>query len=123
MRVPKAIWLVMAFGTAAAVAAAGSTGRSGTPSAHGRFEADGRVYGLPAAEVFSEDYAGPPVSGDAVTMAPAIAPLQKGNRTHATSSRRNLRSRRGSANRPGRSVAPCPGRSSTCVKGTRSGSR
>ena len=40
------------------------------------------MYGLPAAEVFTEDYAGPPVTGDAVTMAPAIAPLQKGNRTH-----------------------------------------
>jgi nitrite reductase (NO-forming) len=43
---------------------------------------DRRVYGMPAAEVFREDYAGPPVVGDAVTLLPYLAPLAPGNRTH-----------------------------------------
>ena len=30
---------------------------------------DTRVYGAPAAEIFKDDYAGPPVTGDAVTRA------------------------------------------------------
>jgi nitrite reductase (NO-forming) len=42
----------------------------------------GKVFGSPPAEVFTEDYDGPPVVGDAVTLAPALAPLQPGNRTH-----------------------------------------
>jgi nitrite reductase (NO-forming) len=82
MRAFKPVLLVLAFGAAFAVAAASGAARSSTSHEHGRFEVDGRVYGLPAAEVFTEDYAGPPVVGDAVTMAPAIAPLQKGNRVH-----------------------------------------
>ena len=41
-----------------------------------------KVYGAPEAEVFTEDYAGPPFAGDAVSILPAIAPLQPGNRTH-----------------------------------------
>jgi len=40
------------------------------------------VYGMPLAEVFREDYAGPPVTGDAVTLLPDLAPLAAGNRTH-----------------------------------------
>jgi nitrite reductase (NO-forming) len=43
---------------------------------------DGRVYGAPEAEVFHEDYAGPPVVGEAVTRLPDVAPLAAGNRTH-----------------------------------------
>lgn len=43
---------------------------------------DGRVYGMPAAEVFREDYNGPAVTGDAVTFLPHVAPLAPGNRTH-----------------------------------------
>jgi nitrite reductase (NO-forming) len=42
----------------------------------------GGVYGMPLAEVFREDYAGPPVAGDAVTLLPDLAPLAPGNRTH-----------------------------------------
>jgi nitrite reductase (NO-forming) len=47
-----------------------------------RFEADGRVYGLPEAQVFTETYAGPPAVGDTLTLAPEIAALAPGNRTH-----------------------------------------
>jgi nitrite reductase (NO-forming) len=43
---------------------------------------DGRIYGMPSAEVFREDYDGAPVTGDAVTYLPNVAPLQAGNRTH-----------------------------------------
>jgi nitrite reductase (NO-forming) len=40
------------------------------------------VLGLPEAEVFNEDYSGPPVVGEFLTSAPTIAPLPAGNRTH-----------------------------------------
>jgi nitrite reductase (NO-forming) len=43
---------------------------------------DTHVYGMPHAEVFREDYSGPPIVGDAVTLLPNIAPLAPGNRTH-----------------------------------------
>lgn len=43
---------------------------------------DGKTFGSPPAEVFREDYSGPPVVGNYVTMAPAVAALPKGNRTH-----------------------------------------
>jgi nitrite reductase (NO-forming) len=44
--------------------------------------ADGKVFGAPLAEIYTEDYDGPPVVGDSVTRAPALAPLQPGNRIH-----------------------------------------
>lgn len=47
-----------------------------------RFEIDGRVYGMPEAQVFTEKYSGPPAVGDTLTLAPEIAPLAPGNRTH-----------------------------------------
>lgn len=47
-----------------------------------RFEIDGRVYGMPTAEVFTEAYTGPPAVGDTLTLAPELAPLAPGNRTH-----------------------------------------
>jgi nitrite reductase (NO-forming) len=40
------------------------------------------VLGAPRAEVVVESYDGPPVVGEAVTLAPALAPLLPGNRTH-----------------------------------------
>lgn len=43
---------------------------------------DGKTFGMLEAEVFHEDYNGPPVVGDTVTLAPHVAPLQAGNRTH-----------------------------------------
>jgi len=81
MRLSRTILVFSLIIVVAAVAVA-VNGRSRSPSDHGRFEVDGRLYGLAAAEVFTEEYAGPPVAGDAVTMAPAIAPLQNGNRAH-----------------------------------------
>ena len=44
--------------------------------------ADGKVFGAPVAEIYTEEYDGPPVVGDAVTRAPALAPVQPGNRIH-----------------------------------------
>jgi nitrite reductase (NO-forming) len=57
-------------------------GARGPSLAPGEFEVDGRIYGMPAAEVFTDDYNGPPVVGDALTHLPNVAPLQAGNRTH-----------------------------------------
>lgn len=47
-----------------------------------KFQIEGRWYGLPEAELFTEDYDGPPVVGEFVTMLPNIATLPKGNRVH-----------------------------------------
>lgn len=41
-----------------------------------------KVFGTPPAEVFKDDYSGPPVVGEYVTLAPNVAPLPGGNRTH-----------------------------------------
>jgi nitrite reductase (NO-forming) len=46
------------------------------------FTVDGKVFGMPEAQVYQEDYDGPPVVGEFVTMAPYVAPLPAGNRTH-----------------------------------------
>lgn len=43
---------------------------------------DGKVFGMPEAQVFEEEYDGPPVVGDVVTMAPELAKLAPGNKTH-----------------------------------------
>lgn len=43
---------------------------------------DGRVYGVPKAEVFRDSYDGPPVVGEIATRLPEVAPLAPGNRTH-----------------------------------------
>ena len=48
----------------------------------GEYEVEGHVYGMPEAEVFTDNYNGPPVVGDALTHLPYIAPLARGNRTH-----------------------------------------
>ncbi len=42
----------------------------------------GMVWGTPEAEVFEEEYAGPPAVGSTLTLAPHLAPLEPGNRTH-----------------------------------------
>jgi nitrite reductase (NO-forming) len=42
----------------------------------------GMVWGTPEAEVFEEEYAGPPAVGSTLTLAPRLAPLEAGNRTH-----------------------------------------
>ncbi|MCL4812295.1 MAG: multicopper oxidase domain-containing protein [Vicinamibacteraceae bacterium] len=74
------IAIVAGFGLAAALAAA----RQDSPVlVHpGEYVVEGRVFGMPRAEVFTEDYDGPPVVGDAVTKLPELSPLAPGNHTH-----------------------------------------
>jgi len=44
---------------------------------------DGMTIGMPEAEVFTEDYDGPPVVGEYITMLPNLAPLDyEGNKHH-----------------------------------------
>jgi nitrite reductase (NO-forming) len=76
--------LVLGLLVAGGVGVVVVSGLAGGPEtlAAGEYTIDGRIYGLREAEVFHEDYAGPPVVGDAVTMAPDVAPLAAGNRTH-----------------------------------------
>lgn len=47
------------------------------------YEMDGMTFGIPEAEVFTEDYDGPPVVGEYVSMSPNLEPLDyEGNKTH-----------------------------------------
>ncbi|MDZ7657702.1 multicopper oxidase domain-containing protein [Fodinibius sp.] len=47
------------------------------------YEMDGKTFGMPEAEVFTEDYDGPPVVGDHLSLLPNLEPLDyKGNKTH-----------------------------------------
>jgi len=64
------------------VAAACAAPTPDTSSGSGEFIVDGKTFGMQEAEVFHEDYSGPPVVGDAVTFAPNVAPLRSGNRVH-----------------------------------------
>ncbi|MEO8503416.1 MAG: multicopper oxidase domain-containing protein [Acidobacteriota bacterium] len=41
-----------------------------------------QVFGMPAAEIFTEDYQGPPVVGAELTHLPFLAPLAAGNHDH-----------------------------------------
>jgi nitrite reductase (NO-forming) len=60
-----------------------SGGWTGTRSLdNGEYAIDGKIFGMPRAEIFTEDYSGPPVVGEYVTMLPNLAPLPEGNRTH-----------------------------------------
>ncbi|NBC25633.1 MAG: multicopper oxidase domain-containing protein [Bacteroidetes bacterium] len=44
---------------------------------------DGMTFGMPEAEVYTEDYNGPPVVGDYISMLPNLAPLDyEGNKHH-----------------------------------------
>lgn len=58
----------------------------GAWTARGAVEPSGgahaKVFGTPEAQVTTDNYDGPPVSGEYVTMAPYVAPLPPGNRTH-----------------------------------------
>ena len=67
----------LVLGSAATIVGTGRPGAApdGAP-------APSHTYGAPPAEVFMDDYAGPPVTGDAVTLLPHLAPLAAGNRTH-----------------------------------------
>lgn len=47
------------------------------------YEIDGMTFGMPEAEVYTEDYDGPPVVGEYVTMLPNLKPLDyEGNKHH-----------------------------------------
>lgn len=47
------------------------------------YEMDGKTFGMAEAEVFTEDYDGPPVVGDHLSMLPNLEPLDyEGNKTH-----------------------------------------
>ena len=47
------------------------------------YEIDGMTFGMPEAEVFTEDYDGPPVVGDHLSMLPNLEPLDyEGNKIH-----------------------------------------
>lgn len=49
----------------------------------GEFMVDGKIFGLPEARVYTEDYSGPPVVGDYLSAVPHLAELDyEGNRTH-----------------------------------------
>lgn len=54
----------------------------GVPDTEAAARSDGMVWGTPEAEVFEEEYAGPPAVGNTLTLAPHLAPLEAGNRTH-----------------------------------------
>src|SRR6056297_2333864 len=44
---------------------------------------DGMTFGMPEAQVYTEDYDGPPVVGEYVTQLPNLAPLDyEGNKHH-----------------------------------------
>ncbi|MEX0681422.1 MAG: multicopper oxidase domain-containing protein [Balneolales bacterium] len=50
---------------------------------HTEYTLDGMTFGMPEAEVYTEDYDGPPVVGEYVTMLPNIKPLNyEGNKHH-----------------------------------------
>lgn len=47
------------------------------------YQIDGMTFGMPEAEVYTEDYNGPPVVGEYITMLPNLAPLDyEGNKHH-----------------------------------------
>jgi nitrite reductase (NO-forming) len=68
--------------TLATVVVAVASARWGVELEPDEFERDGRVFGMKAAQVFTEDYSGPPVVGDYVTHLPVLASLPPGTRTH-----------------------------------------
>ena len=66
----------------AVTAAVYAAGRRSTPLRPGEYEVEGKIFGMPEAEVFTDEYSGPPVVGDYVTHLPNLAVLPPGNRTH-----------------------------------------
>ncbi len=53
-----------------------------TPASAQERQIHGLTFGMPTAQVTEEEYAGPPVVGEFVTLAPELAKLPPGNRTH-----------------------------------------
>lgn len=58
------------------------TGGCDIPDTEAASRSDGMVWGTPEAEIFEEEYAGPPAVGSTLSLAPHLAPLEAGNRTH-----------------------------------------
>jgi nitrite reductase (NO-forming) len=80
MRLPRTIAVAaLLIGVTAAAIAAGRRSPALNP---GEYEVDGKIFGMPPAEIFTDDYAGPPVVGEYVTHLPYLAALPPGNRTH-----------------------------------------
>ena len=80
MRWRMAAGLAVALGSGMAIG--GQDSLAGPRPPVREFEVAGRVFGMPEAEVFTEDYGGPPVVGEFLTHLPNLAPLPPGNRTH-----------------------------------------
>lgn len=81
---PRSTRLVLTLalaGAAVAVVVGLAYVRTGGAARSQQGSAD-KVFGTPEAKVFTEEYDGPPVVGESVTLAPELAPLQPGNRTH-----------------------------------------
>jgi nitrite reductase (NO-forming) len=70
---------VIFVGVTVAVAAASRRAPDLRP---GEFVVDGRIFGMAAAEVFSDPYDGPPVVGESLSHLPAVAALPAGTRVH-----------------------------------------
>ncbi len=78
-RTRRATLLGAALGSGALLAQTAPT--SGTPVLSPEYQVDGRVYGMPAAEVFRDSYDGPPVVGDIATRR---RPSLRSSRTRTT---------------------------------------
>lgn len=78
--------VLSAIASALVVACAGApqSGSAGLTLKHdSEYVIDGKIYGLPEAKVYREDYNGPAVVGDYLTMAPNLAKLDyEGNKEH-----------------------------------------
>lgn len=74
--------VVLGAGVASALWLAGCSQQTVVDDA-GEFSVDGKLYGMPIAEVYREDYQGDAVVGEYMTASPHLAKLDyKGNRTH-----------------------------------------
>ncbi len=80
----KQMMKMMALGASvSALAALVGCSQAGPMATAGEFEVEGKVYGMPKAEVFREDYRGDAVVGDTMTASPHLAKLDyAGNKTH-----------------------------------------
>ncbi|ROQ21254.1 nitrite reductase (NO-forming) [Marinimicrobium koreense] len=80
----KQMMKMMALGASvSALAALVGCSQAGPMATAGEFEIEGKVYGMPKAEVFREDYRGDAVVGDTMTASPHLAKLDyAGNKTH-----------------------------------------
>ena len=80
----KQMMKMMALGASvSALAALVGCSQVGPMATAGEFEVEGKVYGMPKAEVFREDYRGDAVVGDTMTASPHLAKLDyAGNKTH-----------------------------------------